>query len=176
LIDDNGKLYPVPVRILNLAGNKNRASPDEFTGNSLTRRFFLIDNVSGVSNNTLKVIRFPSQISLWYFFFISFNIRELIYCIFRVRKVDQATGTIYTPFLDILYAERSISGVVSASDTGVYATPTVNLFFTFFFITHAFGIVYFSSVLLYAFGQLLEADADSFLLVNSVGYFIRTLP
>ena len=40
--------------------------------------------------------------------------------------MDQASGAIYTPFLDILYAERSITGTVSASDTGIYASPTVN--------------------------------------------------
>ncbi|KAJ3194492.1 Meckelin [Irineochytrium annulatum] len=65
LVDNTGAYVPVPVRILNNLGNTldtQKAADGDFTGSTFTRRFFLLDNVSGVSNGVLKVIRVVSQV------------------------------------------------------------------------------------------------------------------
>ncbi|KAI9328026.1 transmembrane protein 67-domain-containing protein [Zopfochytrium polystomum] len=103
LLDDSGNLFPVPIRVHNLAENSDMGL--DYTGNVFTRRFFLIDNISGVSNGTLQVIRFPTYIGL------------------TIRKVDTAAGAIYSPILSILYAERSIQGTIAATDNSQYAMP-----------------------------------------------------
>jgi hypothetical protein len=55
------------IRTTDLLASPTRETKSvfDFTGNVFTRRFFLVDKVSGVSNNTLRVIRVPTQISLW---------------------------------------------------------------------------------------------------------------
>ncbi|KAJ3410889.1 Meckelin [Chytridiales sp. JEL 0842] len=119
LVDDAGQRFPIPIRVLNMAENKalsdrvfdsiaqTRVSYD-FTGNVFTRRFFLVDKVSGVSNNTLKVMRVPTHISLW------------------IMKRDDNSGRILTPVMNILYAERNIDGPALATASSLYSLPTYN--------------------------------------------------
>ncbi|ORY52362.1 hypothetical protein BCR33DRAFT_316184 [Rhizoclosmatium globosum] len=91
-----------------------------YAGNTFTRRFFLIDNISGVSNGNLKVIRVPTSIS------------------FRITQATGSSATsgnapttgtagkIYMPVMDIQYAERTVDGYIDPSDNSVYASPRFN--------------------------------------------------
>ncbi|KAJ3215033.1 Meckelin [Dinochytrium kinnereticum] len=110
LIDDNGVYVPIPVRVYNVLGNKRSddASIDGvFTDSAFTRRFFLIDNVSGVSSNKLQVLRLASTVLICE----------------RVRKVETESGKIYIPIMDIEYTQRTIDGPISLTDNSEYASP-----------------------------------------------------
>ncbi|KAJ3236213.1 Meckelin [Chytriomyces hyalinus] len=105
LLDDAGNYIPVPVRILNLAQNQY-GYDFNYAGDVFTRRFFLIDNISGVSKGKLQVLRVPTSIS------------------FSIMKTIENTGQIYLPIMDIMYAERVVNGYIDPADTSVYASPT----------------------------------------------------
>ncbi|KAJ1556199.1 Meckelin, partial [Cladochytrium tenue] len=109
ILDSTGALYPIPVNVLNLAGN----TLNSYTGNTFTHRFFIIDNLSGISNGTLSVIRFPTLISI------------------SVQKSNQGTGAIYTPVMSIQYAERSVAGSITSTAVSAYASPTYAFLVTY---------------------------------------------
>ncbi|KAJ3067650.1 Meckelin [Podochytrium sp. JEL0797] len=107
LIDDFGTYLPIPVRILNMQQNQY-GSTFYYAGNTFVRRFFLIDNISGVSNGKLKVLRVPTAIS------------------FRITQAIDIPGKIYMPIMDITYGERVVDGFIDPTDTTIYASPTYN--------------------------------------------------
>ena len=80
------KLYPVPLLVENyLSGNEKVNEGTDRTKWQLTRRFFIVDNLIGRSDNQeLKWIRYPEKIELS----------------IRVRSTD---GEIYPPMLRIRY-------------------------------------------------------------------------
>jgi hypothetical protein len=43
----------------------------------------------------------------------------------RILKKPDDSGLIYTPVMDILYAERNVDGVSSSSSSALYARPQV---------------------------------------------------
>ncbi len=73
ILDDNGNLQPVPVKLLNLLqGGKqvnSQAGITSLSGVQLTRRFFLIDRISTqpAAGGDPLLVRVPASITLWYF-------------------------------------------------------------------------------------------------------------
>lgn len=94
---NGGRLYPVPVRNLNLVEdeafpNENTAVEDE-ADDMLTRRFFFYDQISSKVSATDEpsVIRYAKSIRL------TTTVQEIV------------TNKIYPPVLEILYEERLVS-------------------------------------------------------------------
>ncbi|TPX67518.1 hypothetical protein SpCBS45565_g03723 [Spizellomyces sp. 'palustris'] len=93
--DSLGILKAVPIRVINyrtLAGRQPNlnADPLDYSSSVLFRRFFSVDDISGVQGGLLKVVRVPLAITVW------------------IRKAD-SDGRIYIPVLDVAYTERDVS-------------------------------------------------------------------
>ncbi len=76
LKEDDGDLFPVPVRILNFkSGDKyvnlpqiqRYSNENEFVmrSNRFFRRFFLLDTTSGRQNGVNQIVRIPTRINIW---------------------------------------------------------------------------------------------------------------
>jgi hypothetical protein len=77
----------------------------EYTKSELHRRFFLVDTISGRENEEYKIVRIPSHIRL------------------TTTKAIGVDGQIYSPVLDILYVERSVSDLKATDEDGSYSAP-----------------------------------------------------
>ena len=101
LVDYNGDLIDVPVRVRNLVGqnsDKSNADDSKIDQWILTRRFFLYDTLSGVEEDELKVVRYAKNITL------KFKLDK--------ENIEQ----IYPPYLEIAYEEKSAEDI-RKSDT-----------------------------------------------------------
>ena len=95
--DAAGALYPVPVRIRNLAANSDSQPSDT---SEFQRRFTLTDTIVGKESGSLKFVRFPVMIQIW------------------LRKaVSGDSGKINVPILDIKYLDVSGADLKDISKT-----------------------------------------------------------
>ena len=145
---DTNKLFPVPVRLVDLNEGSNTLYPGNLcqTEDVLVRRFFLFDTVSGIESggNTVKpsVIRYASEMIL------------------SVYILKDSPNKIYTPVLTIAYQEKptasiskptySSSGKLNDNSVpytfqSVYSMDLTNfnndLYGTFVFFTVVFSII-----------------------------------
>lgn len=118
-------MFPVPVRILNfkLGGifvnrldrtiTSNTGSDVtnlfiEYTSNQLMRRFFIYDTISGRESGDFKVVRVATQLKL------------------VTTKAIGVDGQIYSPVLDIMYAEKTVADLRLEDPEGAFSTPLIN--------------------------------------------------
>ncbi|KAH3761899.1 transmembrane protein [Pelomyxa schiedti] len=96
----NSSLQPVPVLLMNYQRSGSYVNDDMSTA-QLTRRFFMIDTLSGRNpiNSAPQVIRFPREIKL------------------EVTPRDGDPQYMNTPLLTLKYEERSSSVILSGQST-----------------------------------------------------------
>jgi hypothetical protein len=94
LIDKSGKYYPIPVRIKNFVAYGDSPNQGLYPSDSsqFTRRFVLIDTVTGTEAGSIKYVRLPTTIKFWY-------------------RLTGESGKMYVPILDIEYTHVAISSI-----------------------------------------------------------------
>ncbi|XP_029641528.2 meckelin-like [Octopus sinensis] len=107
---DNGeeRLYAIPIVIENHVGENNiRVNKGQVDKWVLTRRFFLVDNVS-----TRKLVK-PGNV------YVNNYVRFAQYMKFVFRLQPTKNGLIYPPYLKIVYGERSWASAVALSNVPI---------------------------------------------------------
>ncbi|KAJ3202436.1 hypothetical protein HK099_001858, partial [Clydaea vesicula] len=146
LRQSNGKLFPVPVRIqnflqegvyVNLQKSEISSTPmdnsiasalfTDFGDDRLTRRFFLVDTLSGVQDGKLMVLRVATKIKVW------------------ITKSPRADGQIYSPIVDIYYSERH-APELALNDNSLFSSLVFN-----FEVIYRMDQSYFWSIMLIIF-------------------------
>jgi hypothetical protein len=104
LTEDNGRLFPIPVRIKNIKVNGIDLNTEVFpsTSSEFHKRFSLVDTLVGKEGGVLKYVRLPVSIRLWF-----------------QKAVSHEAGKISTPILDIDYMDKPVSSLQSESKISV---------------------------------------------------------
>lgn len=95
LTDAGSTRYPIPIRILNINANSDSRPSDS---SEFQRRFTLVNTLVGKESGTLKYVRFPVSLQMW----------------FR-KAVSMESGKISVPILDIKYLDYPIADLSSKS-------------------------------------------------------------
>lgn len=139
LTQSDGTLFPIPIRLLNYQdatqGNSFINSHDDtspFPGstNQLTRRFFLVDTMSGFSNGSTRFIRVATSVNFWWDkLWIASDETLAIASVPSKNRIQTSSyngfNVILSPVLDIKYSDRLVSDITEG-DTSAVSSPQVH--------------------------------------------------
>lgn len=102
LVDYNGDLIDVPVKIANQQPKNGGASdyPNQLPNMAdwlLSRRFFMLDTLSGISGGAPTVVRYAKKVSL------------------KIELDQDQPEMIYPPYLEVEYQEKTVADIKASA-------------------------------------------------------------
>ena len=147
------RLYPVPIKVSNIAENSNAALDDD----TFVRRFFVIDETAGVASGTEKAVTYMKNIK------------------FTITARSDEKSKIYPPTVSITYASRDPSFAYTVEDSvGFQCEYTVDDSFwttwdNVFITAMVFSGAYWAYGMMRVSRRRITRDADSSLMMYAVG-------